>query len=192
MMTTAMTTLFRRLFRSSTSPALPPAASAVSASPSSFDVEGLLAKIEAKDPNVLHLYMIGDGFLHLKGDEKFEGVTRDPFTTRFGLSRPVFRHQILIANGWDKNGVFYNIDKHLFPYLHTIVLLSHPCEYNVPWRFPVATWICPHGYRRYFEQHPGHVQLSEAQVDRLYKAVNKMPYYTSQRSGSDHHTLFLE
>ena len=182
--------LFKRFFPSAASPMLPPAASAAS-SPSSFDVNALLSKIEAKDPSVLHLYRVGDGFLWMNEGNAIEGVKTERITTLLGAEhiKPIFPHRILIANAWDKNAVYYNLGKSRFPNLNTIVLLSHPCEYSVPWRYKNATWICPHGYDKYFDHHPGYVQLSEAETNRLYKAVEAMPCYSAKRGPGDHNWM---
>jgi hypothetical protein len=58
-----LSALFKKFFRGGPSPVLAPAASVGSSTPSSFSVDVLLSKIEAKDPGILHLYGLGDGFL---------------------------------------------------------------------------------------------------------------------------------
>ena len=159
-----------------------------------IDVDSVFTKIEGRDPSVLYLYNIGDGHIWYPSNMDLEGVRTEPITTWLGTShvKPVFSHEILIAESWDKNGVYYNLDKSRFPNLKTIVMMSHPCDYSVPRRYKEATWICPYHTKRYFDGHPGYVETTQAQTDRLYAALKGMPRLTTTRGGgSSGHDLTL-
>ncbi len=61
----------------------------------------------------------------------------------------------LAVVGWDKNAVFYNLDRQRFPDVERIYFLSsHPCSYQVLFRFfPAADfrWMLPRsGHHRWF------------------------------------------
>jgi len=100
-------------------------------------IKDIIQRIKQRDPNVVVIRDVGDGFLWSRNG--------------MNVDRAIFpQADTLILDSWNKNGVYYNLDKITFPSLKNIVLLCHPCEYSVPKRFIGANWYIQYSHR-YFE-----------------------------------------
>ncbi len=95
---------------------------------------------------------------------------------------PTVRHLAVVD--WNKNAVFYNLDRLRFPDVEHIYFLSaHPCEYSVLFRFLPATefrWMLPRaGHHRWFRdlepQHLGYIGQSMEQRLRTDAAAMPTP-----------------
>lgn len=84
-----------------------------------------------------------------------------PAAVRFPAAR------VVSVVGWDKNAVFYNLDRTRFPSVERVNFLSaHPCEYRVLFRFfdeeteagRQFRWGLPREHHRWFRDlRPGRV-----------------------------------
>lgn len=156
-----------------------PAPHAVAGSESLVDV--LLKNIECRNPDILYLYGVGNGAIWTDGMFDDDKIDLETETTNEGKNRlfPIFRHETLIAHDWDIKGIFYNLTQTRFPDLKTIVLLSHPCDYSVPWRCMNWNWILPRGHNKYFDDHPQCYVLKRSEQTRLLSALPYIASYTT-------------
>jgi hypothetical protein len=132
-------------------------------------VRSITRQVRANSPNVQVYNSLFD--CHLK--PKIDPVT-GKLTTVFSLANTI------IFNDCEKNAVFYNLDKFRFPNARNVVLFnSHPCDYNVPHRFPEALWIVSSGYGRYFRDIENYHELSYLEYSKLKRAFKSCDYFSS-------------
>lgn len=100
---------------------------------------------------------VGDGFLRVRQGNQ--------------LFYPVFPHKAVIVEHWNKNGVYYNLDRTTFPEAEHILLLSHPCDPRVILQFPEVQWYSLG--ERYLDEfsHITHHRLSRNKVRMLLRRV---------------------
>jgi hypothetical protein len=104
------------------------------------------------------------------------------------LTLPVFSHDTVIVDSWDKNGVYYNLHKGYFPNVSSIIMMSHPCQYGVTTRFSktkdkeAATWILQNGGHRYFNNNENSVIPDIKQEKELASLIQNFPAYTTDNS----------
>lgn len=157
--------------------------------------ESILKRIEERDPKILYLYNVGDGFIRADQSIKDKLVEYQQTITLSGdtFIIPVFRHEIIIVDLWDRNSVFYNLDKQMFPNAKYIIMLSHPCDEDVSTRANDWIWFLPsHSYDSYFVNRSNIQVLDTQQVERLYKLLEGLPSYTATQYGKDNHNLLLQ
>jgi hypothetical protein len=175
---------------SSDSSVVPPAAA--SAQEENDVVEAVLGRLERRDPGVLVLQDVGDGHIDASEVSRVPGLIEVETVGTLSGPRefPRFMHDTVVVWGWDKNAVYYNLDGSMFPKMKNIVMLSHPCEYSVPWREKDWTWILPHPNPRYFGGHQNCKEMTEIQVTRLYAALEKFsPVYSAKSAGGGRNLL---
>jgi hypothetical protein len=127
----------------------------VNTSIDSSPIEELLKKIDNKDPLILKLSRIGDGHIRASHPINQPNIKTREVSLIFRnetILKPIFNHEILIVDNWDKNGVFYNLDSSMFPNVKNIIMMSHPCEYSVLFRFKDCNWILPYNIHRWFKE----------------------------------------
>src|SRR5438034_935840 len=76
-------------------------------------IESVLRKVENRDPSVLFLFNVGDFQIRIEGNsikdnmiecKDVQSLVGEKYTV------PIFKHETVIVSGWDKNGVYYNLD----------------------------------------------------------------------------------
>jgi hypothetical protein len=105
----------------------------------------LLEKINNKDKTIAILFNIDDG--HFITDIFKEAET-------------------IIVYSWDKNAIFYNLDKQNFPKAKNIFMFSHPCEHSVPLRFENWYLSCNSTIKDYFQNRNTFILTTE-QVNKI-------------------------
>lgn len=99
----------------------------------------ILLRLEANDQKISVIRSIHDGHFNI----------HDPRTSKI-LTR-LQESEVIILSQWNKNGVYYNFERRLFPNVETIIMHnSHPCDYDVPYRFRNQLWYI-NGFNRYFD-----------------------------------------
>ena len=121
--------------------------------------------------------------------ENFDGIYKRPTGEKW---IPVFPHETVIIKDWDKNGVFYNLDAVRFPNVRQIIMLSHPCEFNVLHRFPCATWITGPHYHRFFIDILNHTTFSEEEMTLLAHYLDVLPAVVSTKYDKKARCQFLK
>ena len=119
----------------------------------SYDLNYVMDKIKNNDPSVIYLRDIRDCHLWYDGEFRDENIQTYTYQNLINqtVKSVIFRHQIVIVDNWDKNGVYYNLDKVHFPNAKIIVMNSHPCEYSTLTRSPDWKWVALYNHRWFNE-----------------------------------------
>lgn len=150
---------------------------------SSVDVENILNTIKNENAKVVYLKSLRDGFLYTSHELKDPNISFRIAQNLSGITRtfPVFNHEIIIVDGWNKNAVYYNLDNTYFPNAKYIMMFSHPCEYATITRSPKWHWILPNsGNHRWFNDFNNVTKLSTSEQFRLESILAEFkPVYTT-------------
>ena len=77
----------------------------------------------------------------------------DGWISRGDKTKLVFdQSKVVVADNWNKNGIYYNFNQNLFPNAQHIILLSHPCDYKLFYQFPKADWYVQQHFSKYFDE----------------------------------------
>jgi hypothetical protein len=109
---------------------------------SSLNIDLVLQKIKNNDPNILYIRNVPDCKLYVDHDLS-ENINAYQYKNLLNqtIKSVIFKHEIIIVDGWEKNAVYYNLDKYHFPNAKIIIMNSHPCEYSTLTRSPNWQWI---------------------------------------------------
>ena len=134
-------------------------------------ITNIIKRLHIGDSTVMAISEMGDGFICDKNN-------------KYEFTYMSFPHiETLIAKNWDKNAVYYNINKHVFPNMKNIVLLwSSPCDYNIPWRFKDANWYCTSGFRKYFEGISSYGEIVEKDALAIAETMKNSTIYVAENS----------
>ena len=166
---------------------------------SEYPLNTILQKIINKDPEVLRLWRIQDKRLLYNSQLDDNKVIKLAEPTQRASSGSFlnyeyknlwgdemysvkFTHEIIIVDCWDKNAVYYLLDKAHFPNAKVIIMNSHPCEYSTltrsnRWNW---LWICLNNHRWYRDFSENCVKvLNDEQRKMVMEAIDKVKPYTT-------------
>lgn len=134
------------------------------------DIKVILQKLKNDNPDIIYLTNISKYEISYNPSINDPKIINYEYETLLGskIQSTKFKHEIIVVDRWDKNAVYYFLSNTHFPNAKTIIMNSHPCEYNTLTRSPNWQWIALYDHKWYkdFEN----IKVVEKED---YQAINK-------------------